>query len=150
MRLIDLAAVAFCVAGLAACSPPAPETPVEPPPPAVNVQALDSLQLAEIVRQYAPEGTLCENGGDVRNHGQVPADALAPYAAHVGATAYSILCVHQEMASDNTAEGRQWMLFVTGAEPWAATVVPCWGPGQDWQRDTICWKESLSAAPAAP
>ncbi len=148
MRLIDLAAVAFCAAGLAACNAPEPEAPVEAPP-AINVQALNSLQMAEIVTQLAPAGALCRNAGNAMAHGVVPAGALAPYAAYVGAAAYSVQCIHPDLDPDATAEGQQWLLLVTGAEPWAATVLPCWGPGQDWQRDTICWKESLVPAPAA-
>jgi hypothetical protein len=150
MRLIDLAAVAFCVAGLAACSPPAPETPAEAPPPAVNIQALNTMQMAEIITQFAPPGTLCTNAGNAMGHGVVPADAAPAYAAHVGAVAYSAHCIHTDLPNDAEALGQQWMLFVTAAEPWAATVVPCWEAGQDWQYDTICWKESLSAAPATP
>jgi len=72
MRLTDWMAVAFCVAGLAACSPPETEIPAgPPPPPPLRIEALDRVQLADIITANAPAGTLCSNLQNVFNHGQI-------------------------------------------------------------------------------
>lgn len=150
MRLIDAMALAFCVAGLAACSPPEAETPAgPPPPPPMRIEAMDTIQLAEIITANAPAGTLCSNLQNILNHGQIPAGGEGPHAAQAGAYAYSTHCTHRELDTDSEAPGQQWMVYVTAVDPVAATVVPCFSAGQDPYEDTICWSNGPNP-PAAP
>jgi hypothetical protein len=150
MRMTDWMALAFCVAGLAACSPPEAETPIgPPPPPPMRIEALDTIQLSEIITAAGPEGTLCSNLQNVMNHGVIPAGE-GPHAAHAGAHAYSAHCIHRDLDSDNEAFGQQWLVYVAAVEPVAATVVPCFAEGQDAVNDTICWSNGPNQPAPTP
>jgi hypothetical protein len=149
-RVAMLAAAALSV--LAACGPTEEPEPETPPAPAPRIEALNSLQLAEVVRTFGPEGTLCRNGSRIQPLGVVPENvAEGPHAAHVGAHGYSIFCNDPGMEYDSSAYGQQWMVWVTGVEPYAATVAPCFEEGADSITENICWTPyPTQDAPPAP
>jgi hypothetical protein len=141
---------AIVALAVAACSPKAPEEPAgPPPPPPMRIEALNSVQLAEIVTANAP-GALCANLLDLRNHGAVTAAATGPHAEHVGAYAYSVFCRHRDLEQDASAYGQQWMVWVTAVDPVQATVAPCFPEGGDYQYNSICWDKGPNPAPPAP
>jgi hypothetical protein len=134
----NIMAMAMLVAA-AACSQPPPEEPAPPPPPAMRIEALNSLQLAQMVRENGPEGVRCQNASRVENMGVVPANAPSRHAAHEGERAYAIFCIHPDVTRSEIDPDQQWVLWVKSVDPIQVTVDRCYEPDQHFMNDNICW-----------